>query len=137
MTSLSASSSPSVPVAAPTPPASLERLDLLLLVLLLALTFLVASFAAANSDVWLHLASGKRIAQGAWTIGVDPFSFATEANATRPAVPWVEHSWLYSLLLYLLYNLVGGAGLVVLKALLVVALDWCLLQIPGVRGARL
>src|SRR5690349_19264004 len=98
--------------AAPAPasaaaPASLARLDLLLLALLLVLAFLLGSFAAANSDVWLHLASGRRIAEGQWAIGVDPFSFATEASAAHPAVRWVEQSWLFSLLFYLFYNLIG------------------------------
>ena len=102
--------------------------------LLFALTFLISSFSADNSDVWLNLASGRLIAQGEWTVGVDPFSFATEATATRSAVPWVQHSWLYSLLMYWLYNLVGGGGLVILKALAMVALAWCLTKIPG--GAR-
>ena len=87
-----------VPVspAEASPPASLGRLDLLLLALLMVLAFLLGSFAAANSDVWLQLASGRRIAQGEWTVGVDPFSFATEAGFTHPAVRWVEHSWLYA-----------------------------------------
>ena len=105
--------------------------------MLLVLTFLVSSFAAANSDVWLHLASGRLIAQGEWTVGVDPFTFASEATATRPAIVWVQHSWLFSLLFYWLYNLVGGGGLVFLKALAVVALAWCLLQIPGGKRFRL
>ncbi|HWY85262.1 MAG TPA: hypothetical protein VNX28_00985, partial [Gemmataceae bacterium] len=137
ITILPATSSSTVPVAAATAPASLERMDILLLMLLLLLAFLIGSFAAANSDVWLHLASGRLVAQGEWTIGVDPFSFASEATATHPAVTWVHQSWLFSLLFYLLYNIVGGAGLVVLKALATVALAWCLLQIPGGKRARI
>jgi hypothetical protein len=127
---------PTVPIAAEKPPAGLERIDIVLTALLLIFTFLISSFAATNSDVWMHLASGRRIAQGEWTIGVDPFAFTTEATTSRPAVPWVQHSWLYDLLFYLLYNLVGGAGLVALKALAVTALTWCLLQIPGGKQVR-
>jgi tetratricopeptide (TPR) repeat protein len=112
------------------------RLDIILVLLLLALSFLVGSFAATNSDVWLQLASGRQIAQGDWTVGVDAFSFATEGTATRPAVPWVQHSWLYSWLMYLLYNLLGGGGLVILKALAVALLAWFLLQIPGGKSNR-
>ncbi len=126
-----------VPPADAVPPASLARLDLILLALLLILAFLLGSFAAANSDVWLQLASGKRIAHGEWAVGVDPFSFATEAGPTHPAVRWVEHSWLYALVFYALHNLVGGAGLVVLKAILVAALAWCLVRIPGDKRSRL
>src|SRR5262245_27104064 len=118
----------------PAPPPLVERLDKLLVLLLLILAFLVGSFAATNTDVWLQLASGRHIAEGAWTIGVDPFAYTTEATPARPAVYWVQHSWLFSLVFYWLYNLVGGAGLVVIKALCVVALAACLLAIPG--GAK-
>jgi hypothetical protein len=117
-------------------PPILERLDLVLVAFLLALAFLVGSFAASNSDVWLYLASGRHIAHGEWTIGVDPFSFATEATPGRSAVFWVQPTWLSSWLFYVLYNLVGGGGLVLVKALAVVALTWCLLQIPGGRRER-
>lgn len=133
---LPATNSSTVPVAAEPAPAMLQRLDVLLLGLVLVLAFLVGSFAATNSDVWLHLASGRQIAQGQWTIGVDPFSLATEATPDHPAVDWVQQSWLYSLLFYTLYNVVGGAGLVVLKALAIVALASCLLCIPGDRKHR-
>jgi hypothetical protein len=129
-------SAPAAPVVAAQPPGVLTGSDMLLALLLTALAFLLGSFAANNSDVWMNLASGQRIAEGEWSVGVDPFSFATEATDTRPAVVWVEHGWLYSLLLYLLHNLIGGAGLVILKALAVVGLAWCLLSIPGGRKAR-
>ena len=119
ITILPATSSPTVPVAAATAPASLERLDILLLMLLLLLAFLIGSFAATNSDVWLHLASGRSLPRENGPLASIPFPSPREATATHPAVTWVHQSWLYSLLFYLLYNLVGGAGLVVLKALAV------------------
>lgn len=122
------------PLPAPSPPPLVERLDKLLVLLLLILAFLVGSFAATNTDVWLYLASGRHSAEGDWTIGVDPFAYTTEAMPARPAVYWVQHSWLFSLVLYWLYGIIGGAGLVVLKALCVVALALCLLAIPG--GAK-
>src|ERR1019366_7547574 len=51
------------------------RVDWLLLGLLLVLSFFLASFAASNSDLWLHLAIGKGLSEG--TVkpdGVDPYS---------------------------------------------------------------
>ena len=94
------------------------RFDVTILALLLVLSFLTASFTAANSDLWMHLAVGKRLTEGNFTFGVDPYSWATEAFGDQPAVYWTHHSWLYSWLVYHLYNLIGGVGLVVGKAIL-------------------
>src|SRR5258708_889524 len=64
------------------PPMTLEQLnawtkplDLVLAAAVLALAFLVASFAARNSEVLLHLATGRALLDGSYTIGVDPFSY--------------------------------------------------------------
>ena len=75
------------------------RFDVAILALLLVLSFLVASFTAANSDLWMHFAIGKRLSEGNFTFGVDPFSWATEAFGDKPAVYWTHHSWLYSWLI--------------------------------------
>jgi hypothetical protein len=95
--------------------------------LVLVLAFLSASFLARNSDVWFHLATGRLLAEREFSFGIDPFAYTTEG------VYWANHAWLFDLGLYGLYNLVGGAGLVVLKALLVTALAALLLGVrrPG------
>jgi tetratricopeptide (TPR) repeat protein len=89
--------------------------------------FLAASTAVRNSDFWRHLAAGRLLAHGAYRFGVDPFSYAS-ADAY-----WVNHAWLYDLGLYAAYQTLGGAALVVLKALAIGVLAWRLLQIrrPG------
>src|SRR5438105_791178 len=87
---------PAVQAAAQTAPAWLYRTDLAILGLLLVLTFLLGSFTATNSDIWMHLAIGQRISEGNFTFGVDPFSWVSEASDGKPAVFWVHHSWLYS-----------------------------------------
>ena len=107
------------PAVDPGPPVWMLRTDLLLLALLLLMSFFVASFAASNSELWMHLAIGKRISEGTFEFGVDPFSWATQADGDQPAVRWVHHSWLYSWLVYQIYQLGnGGAILVFGKALL-------------------
>jgi hypothetical protein len=95
--------------------------------LVLVLAFLSASFVARNSDLWFHLATGRLVAEGELAFGADPFAYTTSS------VYWVCHAWLFDLALYEMYGLVGGAGLVVLKALLVTALAWLLMQVrrPG------
>lgn len=90
--------------------------DRLLLVLVITLAVLLGSFAATNSDLWLHLATGRLIHAGQLTFGVDPFSLASKASAGHDAVPWIDHSWLTSLLMHEMYVLFGGAALVALKA---------------------
>jgi hypothetical protein len=60
--------------------------------------FLLGSFPARNTDLWMHLAAGR----------------SADLLAGR--------TWLYALVCYGLYSVAGGAGLVFLKALLVVGI---------------
>ena len=112
----------SVPMTPEEPPAWLDTVDMILAGLVVVLSFLLGSFAATNSDVWMQLASGRLLSEGGFEFGVDPFSVATEATKDRPAQYWVHHSWLFSWLLYQLYTTFGGPTLVVLKALAFVLL---------------
>src|SRR5438034_812053 len=101
--------------------------DRLLIVLVLALAFLAASFFARNSDLWFHLATGRMLAERQFSFGADPFAYTTEGTY------WACHSWLTDLVAYEFYSLLGGTGLVVLKALLATALAGLLLLVrrPG------
>jgi hypothetical protein len=84
------------------------------------LAALLASFPARNSDLWMHLAAGRELAQWRHPFGSAP-----------------DPTWLYDLLSYGLYSALGGGGLVFLKAVLVVALALLLLRLsrsgPGWR----
>jgi hypothetical protein len=82
------------------------------------LAFLLASFPARNPDVWLHLASGRQLAQ--WEAGPGaPLAVAPD--------PGVNHNWLYDLVTYGIFAWFDGPGLVIAKALLVAALAVVLL----------
>lgn len=109
------------PGAAPEPaapklavwPAWYSGVDAALAGLVVALAFASASFTARNSDLWLHLAAGKRLFAGEYIPGGhDPLSYSAQDRT------WVNHSWLTDAVAYLLY---GGTGqaLVAVKALLV------------------
>src|SRR5262249_38896612 len=77
-------------------------LDGLFVVLVCALAFLLAATPARNSDLWLHLASGRLFAQGQMFSGTDPFA------STTAGVFWVNPTWLSDALLYGLYQLGDG-----------------------------
>jgi hypothetical protein len=100
-----------------------QGLDGLQVLLVLVLAFFSASFAIRNSDFFLHLATGRALSQGAYRFGVDPFSYTTEG------IYWVNHTWLYDLGIYHVFNWVGGSGLVVIKGIVVALLAWIMLQI--------
>jgi hypothetical protein len=98
---------------------------------LTALAFLLASAAARNSDVWLHLATGRALAQGhwqPWQLASDPFVH------TAGAEPLVAHSWLYDLTTYGIFHLFGGTCLVILKALVFAALAIILYRVASASG---
>jgi tetratricopeptide (TPR) repeat protein len=89
--------------------------------LTLVLAFVLASFPARNTDFWLHLATGRHLANHPFDSGANPFTY------TSPEASWVNHAWLYDVLLYLLYPILGGAALVVLKGLGIAGLAWVLI----------
>jgi hypothetical protein len=86
------------------------RADVLLVAVVLTFAFLAASFVARNSDLWLHLATGRLIAGGDYRFGSDPLAYTTADRY------WANHAWLFDLGLYLAFNAFGGAGLVAIKA---------------------
>src|SRR5947209_20100446 len=96
--------------AVSTKPSRTRPVDVVLALLVLRFAFLAASFAARNSDVWLHLAAGRLLAHGDYHFGADPFAYTTLG------VYWANHAWLFDLGLYLGFQTLGGAGLVLLKA---------------------
>jgi tetratricopeptide (TPR) repeat protein len=110
--------------------AEITRLDRVLLAVVLVFAFFLGSQVARNSDLWLHLATGRLLANGQYTFGSDPFAYTSAGHA------WINHSWLWGFINYEIWERLGGvdspvarAALVVLKALLVVAAAWFMLQV--------
>jgi hypothetical protein len=95
------------------PSVLLRVFDLLLSLCAILLAVVLASFAARNSDLWLHLGTGKALVSGTYTFGSHPFTYTGDNSY------WVNNSWLSDLLFYGMYTLAGVAGLVALKAFLV------------------
>lgn len=113
------------PVGATPPRRQVERVVLLLL---LAMAGACASFAARNSDVWLHRATGRLLIEGQYRFGVDPFGQDTAGRY------WANHAWLYDAALYVVWEVAGGGGAVAVKAGLVVVLAWLLWRLGRFWG---
>lgn len=87
--------------------------------IVLVIAFLLASYTVRNSDFWMHLATGKKIAAGEYKffgVGNDPFGYGTES------MRWVNHAWLFDLLVYAIWSVGHGTAVVVAKAMIVVLL---------------
>lgn len=85
---------------------------------LVAATALLASFAQYDPDFGWHLRSREQIVQqGAPTI--EPYTY------TASDFPWVHHEWLADGLHYLIYDMVGFAGLAIVHAALWTFGLWC------------
>src|SRR5262249_37534807 len=88
-----------------------------------ALAFLLAAFPSRNSDVWLHLAAGRDLAE------------AFQGAASTTLAPGT--TWLYDVTLYAIYSAEGGAAVVAVKALLFAALAVLLLRLSRLESGWL
>lgn len=134
---------PPQPAVTPELLEQLGRIDQILLALLLGLAFLQGSFSIRNNDLYQNLQVGRLIVQGEYRFGEDPFSWASEPTSwvnalTGEKIVWVNHHWLFGLLMYGLYLLApGGQALVVFRGLLVTALAGLLVLTGRRPGQRL
>lgn len=85
----------------------------ILVFLVCVLALFLASFPARNSDLWMHLAEGRQIAHG---------SVGGGSGAAAG-------TWLYDLVSYGLFSVLGGASLVFVKALLAVGIALLVLRL--------
>ncbi len=120
---------PVMPTAAVGPIRSWTRArDRFLGILVAVVAGASASFVTRNSDVWLHRAAGRLLAQGEYQFGVDPFGQETAGRY------WTNHAWLYDWGLYVLWEQAGEQAVMAVKAALAALLAWLLWQMSR-RGA--
>lgn len=99
---------------------------------LLVLGVLTALVPIRNSDFFQHLALGRAVVQGNLPLGSDPLT------APGETVPWAHHSWMFDVLLYLLYGMGGAILILLVKALLVVLLlsqQWSVARVSGTQAS--
>jgi len=86
------------------------------LLLIAAVALLAAALALVpfeSHDLWWHLRAGELILESGRVPAHNTFSF------TAPSFPWITHEWLAELLFFWVFDRLGPAALVALKALLV------------------
>jgi tetratricopeptide (TPR) repeat protein len=99
------------------------RLDLCFLAGLLVLILLVSLFPIRSNDVWWHLAVGKQLIQSRAFINEDPFTFTVTGS------PWVPHAYLASVFFYVVHLIGSIPGLIICRAILVLAIFALLFRI--------
>ena len=88
----------------------LDTRRLLACVLFLGIFALVAR-PPLDSDQWWHIASGDWMRRHGAIPRVDPFSHTVQGR------PWTEHGWLPDILISLVFEKLGYAGLILILAL--------------------
>src|SRR5437660_1361461 len=121
----------SKPAAKATVPAKRSAAPAWLRPLLLALTalLLLTCFTGeiADTDIWLHLMTGRHTLETHALTVPDPFSYTSNRTSasypgeTRTRYFNLTHEWLAQIVMYLVYVTTGFPGLVLLRAMLLLA----------------
>jgi hypothetical protein len=106
--------------------------DVFLVSLALLLAVEIAINPVRNHDLLMDLASGRDLLAGKY----NPFSGQEPYSHTTDGGNWVNHSWLYDVGLYQLYQAGGISALSIARAILSVLLVFVLIR-TGQAGANL
>ena len=90
---------------------------------------LSASVEIKDLDLWLHLKTGKFIIEHGYVPQVDVLSCAIAGK------PWINHEWLFQVIVYSIKNLWGFEGLVTMQVV-VVLLTVAILMFLGYNERR-
>lgn len=89
-----------------------------------SLTIFVAGVEIKDLDLWLHIGTGRFIVQHGFVPQVDVLSH------TITGQPWVNHEWLFQVIVYLLYES-GGPDALIQMQVIVVTLSMGILLLLG------
>jgi len=76
---------------------------------LFALIFTFSCHILTDVDIWWHLRAGKYIVENQHIPKVDIFSY------TAAGRPWIDLHWLFQVLAFLIYEILGVNGLIILR----------------------
>ncbi|MCK5269089.1 MAG: tetratricopeptide repeat protein [Spirochaetes bacterium] len=95
-----------------------KRLSLIAGMFVLLSTFCLLAFVAnveiKDLDLWLHLGVGRHIVQNGFQIPNVDFLSCTIAGK-----PWVNHEWLFQVIVHYIHTLFGPDGLILMQVILV------------------
>ncbi|MCK5081392.1 MAG: hypothetical protein KAR31_00665, partial [Candidatus Omnitrophica bacterium] len=110
-----------------------KKIDRILGLLPLAAIFAVlvvsANVEIKDLDLWLHIAMGRFITLHRFVPSVDVLS------CSIAGAPWVNHEWLFQIIVYNIFNAWGSQGLIMMQVV-VVALTMLLLLCLGYDKKR-
>ncbi len=86
------------------------------------------AFEITNTSIGWHIASGRWMLEHHRILDHDPFSF------TSGGVEWIDHEWLFQIVVAGLFDLGGAPLLVVMRMLLVAILMVLLIRISSASG---
>ena len=75
----------------------------------------MTSIEVKDLDLWLHLATGRYIVHNGFVPGYDVLSCSIAGK------PWVNHEWLFQVLVYLIFQGGGPDALITMQSVVVVA----------------
>ena len=81
--------------------------------LFFGLLFLAAHIEIKDTDLWLHLATGRFIVQNGHVPNVDVLS------CTIASQPWTNHEWLFQVIVYWIYQAWQADGLIKMQVVIV------------------
>ncbi len=84
-------------------------LSILAVIILMGVVIFAANVEIKDLDIWLHLATGRHIAENFSIPKVDVLS------ATIAGKSWINHEWLFQFITHIFYSLLGVDGLIYLQ----------------------
>lgn len=104
-------------------------LGILVVASVLTVIFVLSHTHIYDLDIWLHLKTGEYIASHKAVPALDIFS------STMQGKPWIDHSWLFQLLSYLVYSRWQADGLILLQST-VITLAFLFLFFIGLKKTK-
>ena len=99
------------------------------LMAIFAVLVVSANIEIKDLDIWLHLAMGKFITLNRYVPNVDILSCSISG------APWVNHEWLFQVIVFNIFNSWGSQGLILMQVI-IVSLTMLLLLIIGYSKER-